>query len=101
VSVIEGEVHITHDNQEKVLHPGDQDSTGDNLEPAAFHEDFAWSRNAGLQGQLAALREDLGRLHMPQMRYSSRLLGLLPASTVFFASIPNLSQYLSEAQNVF
>jgi len=101
VSVIEGQVRITHDNQEKVLHPGDQDSTGDNLEPASFNEDFAWSRNAALQRQLTALREDLGRLHMPQMRYSSRLLGLLPASTVFFASIPNLSQYLSEAQNVF
>jgi hypothetical protein len=101
VSVIEGEVHVTHDNQEKVLHPGDQDSTSENLEPVTLNEDFSWTRNAALQRQLSLLREDLGKLHMPEMRYSSRLVGILPASTVFFASIPNLSQYLGQAQTVF
>jgi ferric-dicitrate binding protein FerR (iron transport regulator) len=101
VSVIEGEVHVTHDNQEKILHPGDQDSTSENLEPVTLNEDFSWTRNEALQRQLLLLREDLGKLHMPEMRYSSRLLGILPASTVFFASIPNLSQYLGQAQTVF
>jgi hypothetical protein len=101
VSVIEGEVHVTHDNQEKILHPGDQDSTSENLEPVTLNEDFSWTRNAALQRQLLLLREDLSKLHMPEMRYSSRLIGILPASTVFFASIPNLSQYLGQAQTVF
>jgi hypothetical protein len=101
VSVIEGEVHVTHDNQEKILHPGDQDSTSENLEPVTLNEDFSWTRNAALQRQLLSLREDLAKLHIAEMRYSSRLVGILPASTVFFASIPNLSQYLGQAQTVF
>jgi hypothetical protein len=38
---------------------------------------------------------------MPQLRYSSKLLGRLPASTVFFASIPNLGEYLAQTRMVF
>ncbi|PWU08363.1 MAG: hypothetical protein C5B51_07995 [Terriglobia bacterium] len=101
VSVLEGEVRVTHHNQEKVLHPGDQETTGESLDPAAQNEDFAWSRDARLKGELAALRQELHGLRFPQARYSSRLLGLLPASTVFFAGIPNLAEYLGEAQKVF
>ncbi len=101
VSVMEGEVHLTHDNQEQVLHPGEQGSTGDRLEAVSVRQDMSWSRNAALQRQLAALRDNLNQLHMPQVRYSSRLLGLLPASTVFYASVPNLAQYLGDAESVF
>jgi hypothetical protein len=101
VSVIAGEVHVMQDNRETVLHPGDQMSTSESLEPASLRDDFSWSHNPNLLRQLAALRENLSRLRMPQVRYSSRLVGLLPASTVFFASIPNLSAYLADAQEVF
>ena len=101
VSVVQGEVHVTQDNHEQVLHEGDQVSTSASLEPANLKDDFAWSHNPSLLRQLAALREDLSRLRMPHVRYSSRLLGLLPASTIFYASIPNLAQYLGEARNVF
>jgi ferric-dicitrate binding protein FerR (iron transport regulator) len=101
VSVVQGEVHVTQDNHEQVLHEGDQVSTGASLEPVNLKDDFAWSRNPSLLRQLAALRENLNQLHMPQVRYSSRLVGLLPASTIFYASIPNLAQYLGEARNVF
>jgi len=101
VSVMEGEVHLTHDNREQVLHPGEQASTGDHLETVSVRQDMAWSRNAALQRQLAALRTNLNQLPMPQVRYSSRLVGLLPASTVFYASVPNLAQYLGDAEAVF
>src|SRR5262249_44408071 len=37
----------------------------------------------------------------PQLRYSSRLMPRLPATTAFFASIPNPSDFLSQAQAVF
>ena len=33
VSVVEGEVHVTQDNQEKILHAGDQTATSANVEP--------------------------------------------------------------------
>ena len=101
VSVIQGEVHVSQDNQEKILHPGEQAVTSPSLEPVAVKDDIAWSRNhERLQQQLAALHSGLQQIHLPALRYSSRLLGRLPASTVFFASIPNLSQYLAEAQSV-
>jgi hypothetical protein len=102
VSVVEGEVHVTQDNNEKVLHPGDQTVTSPNLEPLSVKEDIAWSRNREkLVQQLEGLRAGIAQIQLPQLRYSSRLLGRLPASTVFFASIPNLADYLGQTQVVF
>jgi ferric-dicitrate binding protein FerR (iron transport regulator) len=103
VSVIEGEVHVTQDNSsEKVLHPGDQTVTSNSLEPMSVKDDISWSRNADeLIKQLTRLREDLTKIQMPRLRYSSKLLGRLPSTTVFYASIPNLSDYLGQTQVVF
>ena len=102
VSVVAGEVHVTQDNNEKILHPGDQTVTSPNLEPVSVKEDIGWSRNREkLVQQLEGLRAGLSQIQMPQLRYASKLLGHLPASTIFFASIPNLSDYLGQAQVVF
>jgi hypothetical protein len=102
VSVIEGEVHVTQNNEEKVLHPGDQTVTNPNLEPVSVKDDISWSRNRDeLIKQLTSLRHDLANIMLPQLRYSSKLLGRLPSTTVFFASIPNLTDYLGQTQVVF
>ena len=102
VSVVEGEVHVTQDNTEKVLHPGDQSVTSPNLEPVSVKDDIGWSRNREkLIQQLESLRAGLAQIQLPQLRYSSKLLGRLPASTVFFASIPNLADYLGQTEVVF
>ena len=117
VSVIEGEVRVSQngasqngvsqangsqDNREQVLHPGDQVVTSPNLEPVSVKDDIAWSRNRDrMVKQLELLRAGLAQLHLPELRYSSRLLDRLPASTVFFASIPNLAAYLGQAQGIF
>lgn len=101
VSVLQGEVRVSHDNQEKVLHPGDQTSTNESLDPVSLNEDLGWSHNAALLGELAKLRSTLAQIPMPKLRYSSRLLGLLPSSTAFYASVPNLADYLAQAQGVF
>lgn len=102
VSVIQGEVHVTQNNAERVLHPGDQTVTTAELEPEPVKEDIAWSRNRDryLQ-QLASLRSSLGQIHLPDLRYSSNLVDRLPASTIFYAAIPNLAQYLANAETVF
>ena len=34
VSVVQGEVHVSQDNTEKVLHPGDQAVTSATMEPS-------------------------------------------------------------------
>jgi len=102
VSVIQGEVHVTQDNNEKVLHPGDQSVTSPNLEPVSVKDDIGWSRNREkLTQQLESLRAGLAQIRLPELRYTSKLLGRLPASTVFFASIPNLAGYLGQTQSVF
>lgn len=101
VSVLEGEVHVNHDNQEKILHQGEQTSTNETVDPVSLKEDLGWTHNTTLQNQLVKLQDKLARVPMPKPRYSSRLLGLLPASTSFFASIPNLAEYLGQARAVF
>jgi len=102
VSVVQGEVHVTQDNTEKVLHPGEQAVTSESLEPVSVKDDISWSRNRDqLLQQLAKLQTNLSNIHLPKVRYESRLLGRLPASTMLYASIPNLADYLAEAQSVF
>jgi hypothetical protein len=102
VSVIQGEVRVSEDNQEKVLHPGEQAVTNASLEPLSVRDDISWSRNRErLLKQLDALRTNINKLHLPDLRYSSRLVGRLPASTAFVVSIPNLAQYLGEVQTTF
>jgi hypothetical protein len=72
------------------------------MEAVSIKDDIAWSRDRDrLMQQLEKLRAGLAELHLPQLRYSSRLMGRLSASTVFFASIPNLGNYLGQAQSVF
>jgi len=98
VSVVQGEVRVTQDNQEKILHAGDQTVTGATVEPEPVSDEISWSRNRDTL--LKQLRASLEQVHLPALRYSSNLLGRLPASTTFFVSIPNLAQYLTDAESV-
>jgi hypothetical protein len=98
VAVVEGEVHVTQDNQEKILHAGDQTATSTNVEPEPVSKEIAWSRDR--LALVKQLHETLTMVHPPALRYSSKLLDRLPAGTMFFVSIPNLAQYLSDAETV-
>jgi ferric-dicitrate binding protein FerR (iron transport regulator) len=98
VAVIEGEVHVTQDNQEKVLHAGDQTVTNSNVEPESVSAQIAWSRDR--QRLVEHLHDTLTQVHPPALRYSSSLLDHLPANTILFISIPNLAQYLADAESV-
>jgi hypothetical protein len=97
VAVVEGEVHVTQDNQEKVLHAGDQTATSVNVVPEPMSNEISWIRNPQLIKQV---KDTLTQVRPPALRYSSKLLDHLPGETVFFVSIPNLSQYLADAQSV-
>jgi hypothetical protein len=92
ISVIQGEVRVAQENQEKVLHPGDQAVTSPSLEPGAVREDFAWSRDAG------RLVRNLPETAAPAR--VSPLLARAPASTLFFVSIPKAGGFLDQAQAV-
>ncbi|MBA2339192.1 MAG: FecR domain-containing protein [Pyrinomonadaceae bacterium] len=105
VSVVEGEVHVDHAGEERVLRPGDQATTNPNLEPVPVAQEVGWSRNAArytqLVTELTRLRQDINqRVTRPGVRYSSRFLDLVPESTVVYAALPNLSQTLAESHRI-
>ena len=72
VSVIQGQVHVSQNNQDKVLGPGDQAVTSATLEPVTIRDDISWSRNRDrMMQQLEALKVSLQKIHMPALRYDS------------------------------
>jgi hypothetical protein len=102
VSVVEGQVSVSQENRQRILLPGEQFSTSEVLERAPVRQQVSWSTNTKLLGALAALHDAIIEPRpVKQVRYSSRLLPRLPASTVFYAAIPNLSDYFAEAKAAF
>ncbi|MEM8993811.1 MAG: FecR family protein [Acidobacteriota bacterium] len=106
VSVIEGEVRVDHSGREDVLLPGDQVTTHRLLAPLQVAEDIAWSQNVDgyieiLREYTALRREVEERVSQPELRYSSRLLDLMPEDTVVYAAAPNFAQTVTETHQVF
>ena len=105
VSVVEGEVHVDNAGEDKVLHPGDQVATNPIINAVPVQEEISWSRNADryskLLSELASLRKEVDeKVTRPAARYSTRLLDIVPDSTVLYVGIPNLSNTLGEAHRI-
>jgi len=100
VTVIEGEVHVTKDNNEKILHRGDQFASSPALSPIPAQDEVSWSRDFARLKALLELQKSLDQVHLPDLRYSSRLINLVPASTAIYVSIPNLGPTLIQAQQI-
>jgi hypothetical protein len=101
VSVVEGKVKVkvAHGKQESLLQSGDQVTTDPSLEKTDISQEFAWSQNAAhyltLLNELKAVRMDMEQAGLiPGVRYSSRLLPLIPEETMAYVAIPNLSRAL-------
>ncbi len=105
VAVIEGEVRVSRPGVEDVLHSGDQVSTSSSMSPVAVKDEIAWSRDAAkhaaLLREFSVLQQKIAEIPLPGVRYSSRLMGLLPPNTVVYAAIPNLGPFLGEAHQIF
>jgi hypothetical protein len=109
VAVLQGSVHMIHAGLDTTLHAGDQQATYDNLNPAPMQDQVAqqisWSQDREkylpLLAQFADLQRKLEAVPFPRPRYSSDLLEHVPADTLLYISIPNLGDYLSEANKVF
>jgi hypothetical protein len=105
VGVLQGAVHVDHSGIDTTLKAGDQMATNDNLSPAPFEQQVAWSHDRvkylGLVAQFATLRNRIGQIPFPEPRYSSDLLDRVPAGTLLYVSVPNLGDFLSQANTVF
>jgi hypothetical protein len=102
VSVVEGEVHVDRSGGRDVLHAGDQTVTHPSITRVPVRSEVAWSGNAQKYGQMLneiAKAIDAQVPH-PGVRYSTRLLDLAPAGTVFYLAIPNVTQTLAEANRL-
>jgi len=105
VSVLQGEVRVEEASETKLLHPGEQVSTGAAMAPLPINEEIAWSRNVNehlsLLGEFAAMQKQLEQVPGPGLRYSSRLLNLVPDAAVLYVAIPNVGGILGDAQQIF
>jgi hypothetical protein len=104
VSVIEGQVHLDHAGDDKVLRAGEQATTNTSIERIPVKDEIAWSRNAAryakaLEG-LTALQRELDAVAKPGVRYSTRLLDMMPQNTVLYAALPNLSATIAESNRI-
>lgn len=105
VSVIEGEVAVNHQGKDETLLPGDQTTTNSSLNKTTIEQTLAWSRNAAkyanLVSELAKLKRDINQnVPRPGVRYSSKLINLVPENTVLYAALPNLTESLAESERI-
>jgi hypothetical protein len=106
VSVVEGAVRVAADGRESLLKPGDQMTTSNSVTAVSVDDEIAWSKDAPryvqLLNELASLRKDLNaRVPKPGLRYNSKLLDGMPDGTILYAAIPNLTESLVTAKQVF
>jgi len=105
VSVVQGEVKVDHGGLSKLLHRGEQTATDQSMALTTVAADISWSQNAAqylaMLGDLAAIQAQVDQIPPPALRFSSQLLDRVPPASVVVASIPNLSQTLAQATQIF
>jgi FecR protein/Putative zinc-finger len=105
VAVLQGTVKVMHSGVDSVLHAGEQIATTENLGSAPMEQQIAWSHDREkylpLLAALALLEHRIGDIALPQPRYSSDLLQRVPTGTLMYISIPNIGNFLSEANTIF
>src|SRR2546423_4002856 len=104
VSVIEGEVNLDHNGEQRILRAGQQATTNASIDTVPVKDEVAWSRNASrytatLQA-LADLQKELNAVAKPGVRYSTRLLDMMPENTVLYAAVPNLASTIAESNRI-
>lgn len=105
VAVLQGTVHVEHLGMDSTVAAGGQLETNDNLSPEPVEEQIGWSHDLDkylpLLAQFAAIRDRLQQIPSAPLRYRSDLLARVPANTLLYISIPNLGDFLSQANQIF
>jgi FecR protein len=105
VAVLQGAVQVMHAGTDTLVHAGDQITTNDNLSPEPVEQQISWSQDREkylvLLAQFTAIQHRIEKIPFPQPRYSSDLLERVPADTLLYLSIPNLGEFLNQANQIF
>ena len=105
VTVLEGEVQVTHSGETDFLRPGQQTTTNPALGKVPIAEEIAWStqldRHLALLTEFVELGQEIDRqIQGPGVRYGTTLLDRVPDDTVVYVAIPNLSTTLGQAYDI-
>jgi FecR protein/Protein of unknown function (DUF3352) len=105
VAVLQGSVQVMHAGMDTLVHAGDQITTNDNLSPEPVEQQISWSQDREkylvLLAQFTAIQHRLEQIPFPQPRYTSDLLERVPSNTLLYLSIPNLGEFLNQANQIF
>jgi len=105
VAVLQGTVHVSHAGVDSIVAAGDQVSTSDSLTAEPVEQQIAWSHDRDkflvLLAQFSILQNRIEQIPAPALRYTSDLVQRMPADTMLYVSIPNLGDFLSQANQIF
>lgn len=100
VSVLEGSVAVTQPGTEVVLSRGQQAASNPAL-TSSVQDAVSWSPDAqtylAILGSLANLEKQIAGLPSPTLPTQSSLLPYIPANTVLYGAVPNLSGTIDQA----
>lgn len=104
VSVIEGTVHVAQAGGDSVLQAGQQVSTSSSVGQVPVRDEIAWSQDRdryfALLAQFSILQKNLENIKLPDLRYDSKLLRVVPEGTVVYAAVPNYGDALAQANQL-
>ncbi len=106
VAVIKGEVWVEKGGANTVLTPGEQYASRPQLSKVSLESEFSWSRNSDdhltIMREISELQRQVSKATLSeQLRYTSDLVGYLPAGTVAYGAFPNVSGQLSAVYEQF
>jgi hypothetical protein len=104
VSVIEGTVHVAQAAGDTVLQAGDQVTTSASMGEVPVRDEISWSQDRdkylALLAQFSVLEKKFESIKLPDLRYQSNLLRVVPDGTAFYAGIPNYGDALAQANQL-
>ncbi|MGH9486835.1 MAG: FecR domain-containing protein [Terriglobales bacterium] len=108
VAVAEGRVSFRYERdgrtQSQTVVAGQEVTSNPRLGLIPLAKAFGWSSNPGqylaMLGELSTMDKQLEALTAPAPRHHSALLALVPANAFVYAAIPNLSDFLQQAQPI-
>ncbi len=105
VAVVEGHVVVDQGGKTEDLLAGQTTGSKQSLKQTRVVDQIAWSKDSvkymAMLGEIASIRKQIEALPMPSLRTQSKLMALLPADTVLYVAIPNVSGTVADATRIF
>ena len=105
LSVVDGQISLDGAGRAQTLKPGEQLTTHVSIERVPISQEIAWSRNSvryqKMLDQLASLRQQIDQqVALPQNRFTTQLLDLMPERTALYLGLPNIASTLAQIDQI-